>query len=767
MMFGILLAMLAFVVAYSSVPAVKANTVRMSSVRRTFEEQELLLQHSHQIVTIHLSGYIFFGSALGILNDVKKHVILSDSGGGINLAKLLMEMSGHHDSHDESLAIEDVGDPQDGDDVEAGEGHRYKACSSKEIDLDREDSFEDNDEDNDASNVDGQTPTSTDPPTSSRIWSATSWLWSNTTSDNNKINNGQSPSVLTPPDSERTRLNRAQSADNRDYRSMTPMMMSQQQNRNRTRSSNDVNVNSPSSSINSSNNSKTPVSPSIKSFYDLSSKQKNNVCLQWAQVRLRDLNRQPSFTSVMNSYIDVDSIGVDNAADKSRSSSDKGAGNLGIAMTNTSNNGHANTPTSSGNNNKKQTVPSLALGQRRFTESAASRNGNKNKSAVLSPLGPALNLPALTNPSIASPQAAIVAPAPNVSTDSADSVEFSADTQELPSMFQSLWQAQETNSRLANVLDKYSASTSSAVGGQNKSITKLAVRSPLFSNRNNTSSADLSASATTSNESSSANPSYPLARSGSNTSKDVRSGSMGSGGSSNPNATSSTTGRSNDSSDNTSADSKPVRSGSMNSAGSGTDDDDSANARQAQQSAHAAGDTDEDPLATKYLVLDFNRVLGVDATAMRTCFLMLVQLMRASEIIIIFTELNDAIESLLRAHGVLRADDVVIPKLDDALEWCEEQVLTYARSVRSSSGKQVSAKPVCPRAAHPLTYFTSAPIRRKQFVDQIPGIHGQDSSPTVHNNAMATPVPPPKSLRRLRHILEDYLELRRGQNHPV
>jgi SulP family sulfate permease len=78
---------------------------------------------------------------------------------------------------------------------------------------------------------------------------------------------------------------------------------------------------------------------------------------------------------------------------------------------------------------------------------------------------------------------------------------------------------------------------------------------------------------------------------------------------------------------------------------------------------------------TKYLVLDFEHVLGVDATAARTCFLMIVQLMRASNIYVVFTELSAQIEDLLRAHGVLRSDDIVIPKLDDALEWCEEQIL--------------------------------------------------------------------------------------------
>ena len=37
-----------------------------------------------------------------------------------------------------------------------------------------------------------------------------------------------------------------------------------------------------------------------------------------------------------------------------------------------------------------------------------------------------------------------------------------------------------------------------------------------------------------------------------------------------------------------------------------------------------------DPITTEYVVLDFSNVLGVDATAARSCFLMLTQLMRVS-----------------------------------------------------------------------------------------------------------------------------------------
>ena len=65
----------------------------------------------------------------------------------------------------------------------------------------------------------------------------------------------------------------------------------------------------------------------------------------------------------------------------------------------------------------------------------------------------------------------------------------------------------------------------------------------------------------------------------------------------------------------------------------------------------------------------------MDATATRSCFLMLVQLMRSAQVIVVFASMSSALERLFRAHKVIGDQDVVIPHLDDALEWCEEQVL--------------------------------------------------------------------------------------------
>jgi SulP family sulfate permease len=88
-----------------------------------------------------------------------------------------------------------------------------------------------------------------------------------------------------------------------------------------------------------------------------------------------------------------------------------------------------------------------------------------------------------------------------------------------------------------------------------------------------------------------------------------------------------------------------------------------------------SGEDATDDYKAEYLVLDFSNVMGVDATAVRSCFLMLVQLMRASGVTVVFTDLNPAVLSLFTAHNVIQTDDVVIPKVDDALEWCEEQIL--------------------------------------------------------------------------------------------
>jgi MFS superfamily sulfate permease-like transporter len=81
-------------------------------------------------------------------------------------------------------------------------------------------------------------------------------------------------------------------------------------------------------------------------------------------------------------------------------------------------------------------------------------------------------------------------------------------------------------------------------------------------------------------------------------------------------------------------------------------------------------------VSTEYLVLDFEKVFGVDTTATRSCFLMLVQLMAKANVVVVFTNMKSEIERRLRAAEVINDNDIVIPLLDDALEWCEEHIIT-------------------------------------------------------------------------------------------
>jgi hypothetical protein len=55
---------------------------------------------------------------------------------------------------------------------------------------------------------------------------------------------------------------------------------------------------------------------------------------------------------------------------------------------------------------------------------------------------------------------------------------------------------------------------------------------------------------------------------------------------------------------------------------------------------------------------------------------MLTQLMKAARVTVVFTSMSEEVEALFRAHAVINAQTtVVIPYLDDALEWCEEEIL--------------------------------------------------------------------------------------------
>lgn len=77
----------------------------------------------------------------------------------------------------------------------------------------------------------------------------------------------------------------------------------------------------------------------------------------------------------------------------------------------------------------------------------------------------------------------------------------------------------------------------------------------------------------------------------------------------------------------------------------------------------------------EFAVFDFSHVLGIDASAAHSCFLLLTKLLKASNIVPVYTQLNTEVEKLLRAQGVIDEDSVYIPNSDDALEWCEDCLL--------------------------------------------------------------------------------------------
>ena len=88
-----------------------------------------------------------------------------------------------------------------------------------------------------------------------------------------------------------------------------------------------------------------------------------------------------------------------------------------------------------------------------------------------------------------------------------------------------------------------------------------------------------------------------------------------------------------------------------------------------------------DALPTTHVVVDFEEVNGVDATAARSCFLQLAHILREHGIVLLLTAVRPRIQQLLRAHGVIGdADDEaplcrVLPTLDLGLELCEEAIL--------------------------------------------------------------------------------------------
>jgi MFS superfamily sulfate permease-like transporter/CRP-like cAMP-binding protein len=156
---------------------------------------------------------------------------------------------------------------------------------------------------------------------------------------------------------------------------------------------------------------------------------------------------------------------------------------------------------------------------------------------------------------------------------------------------------------------------------------------------------------------------------------------------------------------------------------------------------------------TEYLVLDFTSVLGVDATAARSCFLMLSQLMRSSDVKLVFAQISSKIEALLRCHDVIKSDDIVIPLVDDALEWCEEQVL-YKVYMRQNSPYSSSKKLDSPGLNRDPSYYAKAWEHRHNHALIL-----YSGPPKVESNNISNSPPKLESIYSLQRILQDYLEI--------
>uniref|UniRef100_M4B5U6 STAS domain-containing protein n=1 Tax=Hyaloperonospora arabidopsidis (strain Emoy2) TaxID=559515 RepID=M4B5U6_HYAAE len=84
---------------------------------------------------------------------------------------------------------------------------------------------------------------------------------------------------------------------------------------------------------------------------------------------------------------------------------------------------------------------------------------------------------------------------------------------------------------------------------------------------------------------------------------------------------------------------------------------------------------------TRYFILDFEKVSGVDATAVRSCFNATKELLAQHGIVLIFASIPTDAERLLRVHDVIEQEDgsgsgsLVFDTLDKALEWCEDELL--------------------------------------------------------------------------------------------
>ncbi len=156
--------------------------------------------------------------------------------------------------------------------------------------------------------------------------------------------------------------------------------------------------------------------------------------------------------------------------------------------------------------------------------------------------------------------------------------------------------------------------------------------------------------------------------------------------------------------------------------------------------------------ATEFLVLDFEKVFGIDATATRSCFLMLVQTMHKANVVVVFTNMKPNIESTLRANEVISTEDIIIPMLDDALEWCEEKIITKYGPMMSKKNQSAGGDKWRERKGQQLdaTYYANAFNRRRVSSDSRFDVTSRDFLSGEGDLEI-------EQVKSLRQILEDYL----------
>ncbi|CAI5716071.1 unnamed protein product [Peronospora farinosa] len=88
-----------------------------------------------------------------------------------------------------------------------------------------------------------------------------------------------------------------------------------------------------------------------------------------------------------------------------------------------------------------------------------------------------------------------------------------------------------------------------------------------------------------------------------------------------------------------------------------------------------------DGLPTEYVVMDFSRVSGMDATAARSAFMTLQQHCKRHAITVIFADVLPEIRSLLLKNEIVDEKDFFLDA-ESALEFCENQLLTHTNHVQ-------------------------------------------------------------------------------------